>query len=119
VVSLVYVQNPRVATRTFRGEAAFITPEDRRIHILNQTATEVWNLCAGEPMTVEDLCAAFEARYEGDPQEIRRDIEDLLNELVRMGALLGREPHETDTASPEGGAAEGARGRPEPENEAQ
>ena len=61
-VTRVYQQNTRVATRNFRGEAAFITPEDRRINILNHTATAIWELCGERPMSLDDICAEMEKR---------------------------------------------------------
>ena len=85
-----YKQNPRVATRTFRGEAAFITPEDRRINILNQTATAIWQLCQERPMSIDDVCAEMMDRFTGEPETIRRDIGELLDGLVEMGALICR-----------------------------
>jgi hypothetical protein len=115
-VGLVYLQNPRVATRIFRSEAAFITPEDRRINILNRTATEIWDLCGQQPMTVEALCAVMEARYAGDPAAIRRDVEELLEGLVAMGALLRRE-QAVGATGPQPSDTPGAPPRSEPKSE--
>ena len=82
-----YRQSLRAASRIFRGEAAIITPEDRRINILNPTATEIWELCSAEARSSEQICAVMTERYSADAETIRTDVDELLGELVEMGAL--------------------------------
>ena len=90
-MGFLYQQNHRVASRNFRGEAAIITPEDRRINILNPVATEIWELCRDTPQSIEDLCAAMGRRYTGAPAAIRADIIQFVETLVELGALVAVE----------------------------
>lgn len=86
-----YRQSPRAASRLFRGEAAVITPEDRQINILNSTATEIWELCRDEPLTLDQICVEMGVRYSAEPERIRDDVEELIAELLEIGALEGVE----------------------------
>jgi hypothetical protein len=90
-MSLLYQQSHRVASRNFRGEAAIITPEDRRINILNPVATEIWELCRDRPKSIEDLCVAMSGRYTAEPEVIRADIIQFVETLIELGALVSVE----------------------------
>jgi hypothetical protein len=59
-------------------------------------ATEIWDLCRAQAQTVDELCTQLEARYEAPPDVLRRDVQELVDELVRIGALV-REPRTADT----------------------
>ncbi|MBN1945189.1 MAG: PqqD family protein [Bradymonadales bacterium] len=82
-----YRQNPRCASRVFGGEAAVITPGNQRISILDPVATEIWALLETTPRTLEQLCAALQERYEGDPNTIQQDVVELLGALLELEAI--------------------------------
>ncbi|MCA9562350.1 MAG: PqqD family protein [Myxococcales bacterium] len=81
-----YLQDPKVAARMFRGEAALIPPSDRQITVLDPIATEIWSLC-DQPRSLEEICAALEEHYDAALEEIRRDTSELLDQLLEIGAL--------------------------------
>lgn len=84
---VIYRQDPRVASRVFRGEAAIIPPRDRRVTILNEVATEIWELCL-QGRSLDQLCVALSDRYDASVDTIRRDTQELLDKLVAIGALI-------------------------------
>ncbi len=53
---------------------------------LDQTAWEILNMCNGRN-TVEMIVAAMAERYEGDPEIIRTDVLEMLEEIRQDGLL--------------------------------
>jgi hypothetical protein len=82
-----YRQSSQIAASLIAGEAAVVTPHDSRLHLLDPVATRVWELCDGEGCTVESLVSALLQEYEGDPDEMTRDVGNLLNELRSLGVI--------------------------------
>jgi hypothetical protein len=89
-----YQQDPRSASRLFRGEAAVIAPEDGEITILNAVATEIWKLCERSPASLDEIAAALAERYDAPMETIRADVLELADDLVEIGALLRFEGEE-------------------------
>jgi PqqD family protein of HPr-rel-A system len=70
-------------------EVLVVDPRTRSVHLLNPTATRVWELLQStttQSRLLELLCAEFEA----PPDAIRTDLERLLGDLSAKG-LIGRE----------------------------
>ena len=76
-------------------EVLVVDPRTRSVHLLNPTATRVWELLqttTTQSRLIEVLCAEFEAPADA----IRRDLEQLLVDLSAKG-LIGREDDGYDT----------------------
>ena len=76
-------------------EVLVVDPRTRSVHLLNPTATRVWELLQStttQPRLLEILCAEFEAPADA----IRTDLERLLGDLSAKG-LIGREEDGYDT----------------------
>lgn len=82
-----YCQEPRAASRLFRGEAAIITPDNHRINILNPIGTEIWEFLAETPKTVDEILNVMVSRFEGPEDIIKADVIEFIQSLLEAGAL--------------------------------
>jgi Coenzyme PQQ synthesis protein D (PqqD) len=62
------------------------------VHVVNDTAARIWELCEGSP-TVEDLLEAMTGEYAVSDEELRADLEVVLRtfsdlELVTISPAL-------------------------------
>lgn len=83
-----YRQNPAAPATVLSGEAALVTPADSRLHILNDVATLVWELCDGEGKTLDGLVAALCDTFDVDEEVARAEVEAFLKDGVARGFLL-------------------------------
>lgn len=75
-----------VIFRDLEGEAVLLDLASGRYFGLNPVGTRVWMLLdAGA--TVDGVVAAIAAEFDGDPDEIARDVDDLLAELTARGLV--------------------------------
>jgi PqqD family protein of HPr-rel-A system len=63
-------------TRT-GDEAVLVDAKNGKVHVVNRTAARVWEHCGEEP-TVERLLEAMSREYEVTSDQLRPDIESLL-----------------------------------------
>jgi hypothetical protein len=66
--------------QTLDEETIVINPARREVHLLNETATRIWELCAS-PRTVDDLVAGLSDEYDVPAEDVRRAIVELLDGL--------------------------------------
>jgi hypothetical protein len=101
--------NPAVIFKSLGDGAVLFSTSDEVYFGLNAVGSRVWELL-GVHRTFDDLCAAIAQEYSDvDPDTIRADVEELLEELTGYGLVL---PRETQTPVVEPGArysAEAAR----------
>lgn len=83
----VYRQNPRTAGRRLQGVVFVVTPDDQRLHELNETAAAIWE-CAANGCTVEDATAAIVARFEVTQERALEDVRKCCEDLVRRQILV-------------------------------
>ena len=81
-----FVRSDNFVERNLGGEKVLIPinqfgVEVQSIYTLNDTAAAVWSLLASEK-TCEDLVMALELQYLADRDVMRKDVEELLRELV-------------------------------------
>lgn len=82
-----YRRNPQTAGREIDGQAFVVTPDDNKLHTLNEAATCLWRLAASG-LSADDAAAALCAEYEIDSATARRDAEACLDDLVARQILL-------------------------------
>ncbi len=75
------VRSSSVLWRELDGEAILLDPQAGCSYNLNRVGTLVWKLLDGQHDT-EDLVAAICAAYEVEPEQARRDVERLLDDLL-------------------------------------
>jgi Coenzyme PQQ synthesis protein D (PqqD) len=75
------VNRPRVINETIDGEAIMIDLTTGSYYSLDRVGGEVWSLLEASA-GVEEIVAELGRRYDAEPAEIRRGIDELLQRLV-------------------------------------
>ena len=82
--------NPRPAPGTIGrdsgDECLFRDADGERIHVLNQTAREIYLLCDGSRSSAE-IAAEIAHRYTVDSGTARADVDAMVDRLVGLGIL--------------------------------
>ena len=103
------IANPAVVYRALSEGAVLFSTADEVYFGLNSVGSRVWELLTVH-RTFDELCAAIAQEYpDVDPDTIRTDVGELLEDLTGYGLVL---PRETQTPVVEPGArysAEAAR----------
>jgi hypothetical protein len=73
--------------QTLDEETVVVNPCRREVHLLNETATRVWQLCAS-PQTLDDLVAALGEEYDASADDLRRGVTELLDGLRDKSLLV-------------------------------
>ena len=76
-----------VIFRELDGEAVLLDFASGRYFGLNAVGTRVWTQLASGA-SVDDAVAAVTAEFEAEPDEIARDVNELVSELVSRGLLI-------------------------------
>jgi len=79
--------SPDVIFRDLDGEAVLLDLASGRYFGLNAVATRVWVQLHGGA-AVDGVIAALREEFDGDPDEIARDVDELLEELASRGLLF-------------------------------
>jgi hypothetical protein len=82
---------------TARPEVIYQTVEDGAVLLdtaaeiyfgLNPVGAAIWELLPPASQSLDELCAALERRYpDADPEQLRRDVEELLDDLESNGLV--------------------------------
>jgi hypothetical protein len=67
-------------------EILVVDPKTREVHLLNPTASRVWDLLA-TPQTVGDLVGALGREFEAPEETLRADVTALLQDLAGKGLI--------------------------------
>ncbi len=76
---------PDVVGEEMGEELLLYRPNTRIIH-LNGTAAAIWKLCDGT-RTVRDVADCLEAAFPDAKPRIAREVQDVVDQLLRDGAL--------------------------------
>jgi Coenzyme PQQ synthesis protein D (PqqD) len=99
---------PRVINETIDGEAIMIDLTTGSYYSLDRVGGEAWAILEASA-TVEDIVAELGRRYDADPAEIRRGIDDLLQRLVAEELVVPCDDGEPFQAAPAGPLPAGRR----------
>src|SRR5688572_7740825 len=83
-----YRRNPHTAGRVVDGLAFVVTPDDNKLHTLNGSATRLWTIAKGAPITAEDAALALIETYDVDEATARTDALACLEDLVARAILV-------------------------------
>ena len=72
------------------SEVLVVDPRTREVHLLNDTATRIWELLDA-PHTPDELIATLSDEFEVPGGTLRPDVETVLQELASKG-LIGPDP---------------------------
>ena len=73
--------------QTLDEETLVVNPSRREVHLLNETATRVWELCAS-PQTLEDVVTALADEYDAPAEDVRSAVVELLDGLRDKSLLV-------------------------------
>ena len=73
-----------VAHRQVEDQTVIIVPRTSEVVVLNGTGSVVWQLSDGEN-DLDAVVAEVAARFEAPPSEVRRDVEQLYQQLIAAG----------------------------------
>jgi hypothetical protein len=76
---------PDVSMQRVGREAILHDAGQGRAHVINASAARVWELCDGRSM--DDLLVAFAEPYGRTPDEVRPDVERVLEGFRRLGVF--------------------------------
>jgi hypothetical protein len=77
--------------RTLDGETVIVNPEHREVHVLNGTASHIWELLE-DWRTLDDVVAALndqavDGRFDVPRSQIEQDVLQFLDQLVDKGLV--------------------------------
>ena len=78
---------PQPVSVTNAGEAIILDPASNRYYSLDGVGELVWRLLQ-QQTRLPDLCEAVLAEFEVDPDEARRDVRALIDELLEAGLVV-------------------------------
>jgi len=78
-------RHPDTASRTIDGEEVVVVPSTRKLQILNEVATRIWQLCDGR--SVDEITDAIHEEFDVGRQAARRDVIDLVEEMAGRGMV--------------------------------
>jgi hypothetical protein len=80
--------------RRVEDETVVITDDGLSVHVLNKTATYIWELCDGS-CGPDEITASLCERFDVSSEEANADVKDIIAKLEQMG-LLKRAAEVTD-----------------------
>jgi PqqD family protein of HPr-rel-A system len=73
-------RRPGIAAAQVHDETVLLDLGNGRYYSLNGTGAAVWDLIS-QPRTASELCAALQERFDVEPEALRGDVEELLDDL--------------------------------------
>jgi len=78
-------QHPDIASRTIDGQEVVVVPSTRKLQILSDVATRIWQLADGR--TLSEIADAIVEEYEVDRQRAEDDIVTLVEDMLARGMV--------------------------------
>lgn len=75
-----------VASQRIDGELLILNVNSGVCFGLDEIGARIWTL-AGQDIPVDTLCETLLKTYDAEPEELRSDIESLINDLCAVGVL--------------------------------
>ena len=79
-------QHPDIASRTIDGQEVVVVPATRKLQILNEVATRIWELCDGR--TVGEIADTIVQEFDVEPSEASRDALELVEDMLERGMVV-------------------------------
>lgn len=73
-------------SRKINGEVVLLTPEESKVHVLDDVGSRVWELCA-ESASVSSIVDEITAEYEVERETARDDVIKFVGELLDLGVI--------------------------------
>ena len=85
-----YARNNKTISGRLHDELIMMDLDQGKYFSLNPVATRIWDLLE-QPEAIEELCNLLLDEYMVDVAECYRDVEQHLNEMVKLGLVLRAE----------------------------
>lgn len=82
-----YSRNNRAISGHLDDELVMMDIEKGSYFALNPVATRIWELLEN-PVSLDDLCQQLQEEYEVDQALCRRETEECLAEMIKLGLLF-------------------------------
>ena len=80
-------RDPELPYQKLEEETIVVDPKRRAVHLLNETAAQVWELLA-VPRSIDDLVQALGDDYDAPADEVRDAVTELVGGLEEKGLLV-------------------------------
>jgi hypothetical protein len=85
-----YTRNSKTISGRLHDELVMMDLDQGKYFSLNPVATRIWDLLE-KPMVMDELCELLIDEYEVDFAQCRKDVDEHLAEMVRLGLVLVNE----------------------------
>lgn len=86
LANLTPVRRQELWLRETNGESVLFDPQSGRLHVLNETAVAVWQLCDGETRPHE-MVDAISGLFHMDRDVVWEDVSRILEDFKKAGLL--------------------------------
>jgi Coenzyme PQQ synthesis protein D (PqqD) len=82
-----YIRNSKTISGRLHDELVMLDIDQGKYFSLNPVATRIWDLLE-ESKGIDELCLVLMEEYEVDPEQCHGEVEEHLNEMVKMGLVI-------------------------------
>jgi len=82
-----YIRNNKTISGRLHDELVMMDIDRGKYFSLNPVATRIWDLLE-ESKSIDELCGVLIEEYEVDSEQCRSEVEEHLNEMVKMGLVI-------------------------------
>ncbi len=93
----VRIDYPEVVNEVLDGEVVIVNFKNGRYYSLENVGGEIWT-CISSGLDTDAAVAQVTAKYEGEPTEIEREVNQFVAELLQEGLVVPTENPAPDTS---------------------
>jgi len=90
-----YIRNNKTISGRLHDELVMMDIEQGKYFSLNPVATSIWDMLE-KPIAMEVLCEKLMEEYEVGIEQCKAEVEEHLNEMVKLELVLRRSDLETE-----------------------
>lgn len=83
-----YILNKKIACRTIADETIIIGIEQGEVHLLNDTATTMWQALEKAPQSINSLVNLITSLYNVSNTVAQQDVQEFVTTLLEKDLLL-------------------------------
>lgn len=85
-----YLRNSKTISGRLHDEIIMMDLDQGKYFSLNAVATQIWDFL-GESKAIDEICSLLMDQYEVDLDECCKEVEEHLNEMVKLGLVSEQE----------------------------
>lgn len=89
--SIRYQRSDRAIFTVVDDEVVALDVDAGQCYGFNSSASQVWQLL-GQPRSIDEICSLLQPAFEVDQATCRRDVEELVDSLLRDGMVRHLDP---------------------------